>query len=289
MQLMADMRSLRHRAEQLFRSILRMAGHKPQTIFARHGIQPRQQIGEIHADAQILAIRIDILSEQRDIFIAFFYQAAQLCLDVLRLPAALSAAHIRHDAIGAEIVAAVHNGQPCMAALAALYRQTLGNFALRVTGNLKNALTSAQTMQQQLRKAPLHMRAKHNIHARIALFDFFRDVLLLYHTAAHANDQIVAAVFQMRVLAHHAEHALFRMLPHGAGVDNDHVRLGIILGSLIAHVAQHTGNALGIRLILLTAEGLAEKPLLLRQQRIAAAHLFDILQLMRNLLFWNLS
>ena len=103
------------------------------------------------------------------------------------------------------------------------------------------------------------------------------------------RELIVAAVFQMRVLAHHAEHALFRMLPHGAGVDNDHVRLGIILGSLIAHVAQHTGNALGIRLILLTAEGLAEKPLLLRQQRIAAAHLFDILQLMRNLLFWNLS
>lgn len=168
--------------------------------------------------------------------------------------------------------------------------QTLGNFALRVTGNLKNALASAQTMQQQLRKAPLHMRAKHNIHARIALFDFFRDVLLLYHTAAHANDQIVAAVFQMRVLAHHAEHALFRMLPHGAGVDNDHVCLGIILGSLIAHVAQHTGQCARYPPHSADSRRSDRKT----TAALAAAHCggspgFDILQLMRNLLFWNLS
>ncbi len=62
MQLMADMLSRCHRGEQPVRGVLRMACHKAQTVFPRHRIQPREQIGKIHADTQITAVGVDILS-----------------------------------------------------------------------------------------------------------------------------------------------------------------------------------------------------------------------------------
>ncbi len=176
-----------------------------------------------------------------------------------------------------------------MTALIALHRKALRNLALRVAGNVKNALASVQPAQQQLRKPPEHMRAEHDIDARIALFDFLRNVFLLHHAAAHADGHIRARLLDVRILSHDAEHALFGMLAHGTGVDDDDVRLRGVLCPRIAHLRQHTRNALGVRLILLTAKGLAEKARRLRAQCVAPVQLLHAVELTRDFLRRYLS
>ena len=176
-----------------------------------------------------------------------------------------------------------------MATRIALYRQTLGDFALRVAGDFKDTLTAVQPPQQQLRETPQHVRAKDNIDARIALFNFFRNVLLLHHTAAHADGHIRAGFLDVRILPHDAEHALFRMLAHGAGIDYNDIRFGSVLCAHIAHLRQHACDALSIRFVLLAAEGLAVKMRRLRAQRIAPVYLFDAIQLMRDVRLRYLS
>ena len=134
-----------------------------------------------------------------------------------------------------------------------------------------------------------HMGAKHNIHTGITLFDFFRDVLLLYHTAAHTNNHIRTGILDMGILSHDAKDTLFRMLPHRTGIDHNHIGLLSVLCPDIAHFRQHTGNTFGIRFILLAAKGLTEKHRLFRQKCIMPADLLHAVQLMGNLLFWYLS
>ena len=54
---------------------------------------------------------------------------------------------------------------------------------------------------------------------------------------------------------HVAEYPLFRVLPDGAGVDDDHVRPPVGVRNLITHFAQHTPQQLGVGFVLLAAVG----------------------------------
>ena len=47
------------------------------------------------------------------------------------------------------------------------------------------------------------------------------------------------------------------MLAHRAGVEQDEIRLVYIIGHLISHLVQHAADALGVRLVLLAAEGVS--------------------------------
>ena len=61
---------------------------------------------------EIFAVRIDVLSQQNYLFITFVDKSLEFVRDRGHSAAAFSSAHIRHDAISAEIIAAVHDIQP---------------------------------------------------------------------------------------------------------------------------------------------------------------------------------
>ena len=52
-----------------------------------------------------------------------------------------------------------------------------------------------------------------------------------------------------------AVNALLRVLADGAGVDHDRIRALFGIGDLIAALAEHAADLLGVRLVLLTAVG----------------------------------
>ncbi len=184
MQLFCHVAALRHGVKQPLRSVLRVAGHEAEQVIPRHFVQPPQKPGKIQTQPQILAVRVHILPQKGDIFIARRNQFAKLVFNGFRVAAALPSSHIGYNTVGAEIVAAVHNGQPRARTLAAQDRQSLGDFAPFVTGNVKNPLFPGQRAEQQLRKAPKRMGSEHQINVRIAFFDLFRNLFLLHHAAA---------------------------------------------------------------------------------------------------------
>ena len=78
---------------------------------------------------------------------------------------------------------------------------------------------------------------------------------LLGHTAAQTYDLLRVAALGVHQGAQVAEHPLLGVFPDGAGVDDDDAGLLLVVGKAEAHLGQIAPDALGVRLVLLTAIG----------------------------------
>ena len=143
MELLCNLGIAGHGVKQLLGCIPGVAGHKAHQKVAGQLGNLRQQVGKVHADAQILAIGIDILPQKGNLLGTVFNQLAALLQNALRLTAALPPPDIGHDAVGAEIVAAVHNGYPCLEAGVPHLGNALGNGA-RLILDIKGTLARCQ-------------------------------------------------------------------------------------------------------------------------------------------------
>ena len=86
-------------------------GDELDALDARRVVDAQQQIGQpfVRPSPWSIAVAVDGLAEQGDFLAALGGELADLGGDVLRRPALLRAAHARHDAVGAELVAADHD------------------------------------------------------------------------------------------------------------------------------------------------------------------------------------
>ena len=83
---------------------------------------------------QIATIRVNILAQQRYLAHALAYQAGNLVNNLLEGAALFATAHVRHDAIGAEIIAARHDGHPGVILGLAMPRHAHGIRVLMLIG-----------------------------------------------------------------------------------------------------------------------------------------------------------
>ena len=255
MELLADLGVFCNGVKELAAGVLGVRGHEAQAEFARKLRNLRHEVGKVHAAGQILAIRIDVLAQQGDLLVARGDQPAALLQHVLRAAAALTAAHVGHDAVGAEIVAAVHHGHPCLERVRPCDGDMLGDGAGGILRG-KNALACRQHVQQQLRELPQMVRGKHAVHVGIGFFDALGHLRLAHHAAADEDLLPRVAALGMHQRADVAEHALLGVLADGAGVQDDDVRALLGVREAVARALQHPADALGVRLVLLAAVGI---------------------------------
>ena len=121
--MIADLRQRGHGLNQAGRKILWMGCHKADPLNAIHRIYTAQQLRKIYPIIRI-RIGVHVLPKQRDLTEALFCKGANLCNDIFGGARPFSSAHIWHDAIGTEIIAAIgdrnksrkaaaaHNGKP---------------------------------------------------------------------------------------------------------------------------------------------------------------------------------
>ena len=243
-----------HGFEQLFRGVLGVAGHEADEKIPRNVVDHADQIGEVHAAVQILAVGIHVLPQQGDVLIALIHQLPGLSEDVLRQAGALPAPHIGHNAVGAEVVAAVHDGKPRLYLPVPAEGDALGHGAGAVPGS-EYTLVSGHHLLHKLRETPKLMGAEDQIHHRVGLFDLLRHMGLLHHAAADGNDLFRLVLFRMVQGTHIAQHPHLRVLPDGAGVHHDDIRLKFVLGEAVAHFGQIAPQLFAVRLVLLAAVG----------------------------------
>ena len=112
MDVLAQMLLRSNRINELAAGIFRMARHEANLIVAGHLAQKIQQIGKVDGVFQPLAIAVDVLAQEGDFLVALGHQLLELCQNGGRFTAALPPADIRHDAVGAKVIATVHDGQP---------------------------------------------------------------------------------------------------------------------------------------------------------------------------------
>ena len=169
--------------DQLAGTVLGVRGHEAQPVVAGDLVDLADQLSEGRPRLEPLTVAVDVLSEQGDILIALFDHLLRLRDDDLGLSAALSAAHIRHDAVGAEVVTAVHDRQPALEFAVAAGRDALVDLFVVVIAD-KDARAVHEALIEQLGELVHAVRAEYQADKREAVMNTFGNMLLLHHTAA---------------------------------------------------------------------------------------------------------
>ena len=217
MQVLRDLVARSDGINKLFRTVFRVGSHKADFKVAGQVVHRAQKLGKIHRCLVVFAVGIDVLPQKGDFFIAGGDDFARFAQHLFGFAAAFTPADIRHDAIRAEIVTAVHNRQPRAETAVAVNRQVLGDGAA-VIRRANDPLFAGQSFIKQFRQAVRDVRAEHQIYKRIALIDAVAHALLLHHTAAKRDNQIRVLGFVSLNGADIAEHAVFGVFANGAGI-----------------------------------------------------------------------
>ena len=89
-----------------------MRRHKTDAEITGHIVQHTQQLCEIHILVKAFSVRIDVLPKEGDFLISRIHKRTEFRKNVRAFPASFPSPHIRDNAIGTKVVAAVHNRQP---------------------------------------------------------------------------------------------------------------------------------------------------------------------------------
>ena len=232
-----------------------MAGHEADKEVPGHGVDLLQEPGEVHPrQPQVLAVGVDVLAQEGDVPISGLGELPDLGQNVLGPPGPLPPPDIGDDAVGAEIVAAVHDGDPGLDGALPPDREALGDGA-GLVGGVEDAAPAGEDPPEELREPPEGVGPEDQVHVAEGLPELLHVVGLLHHAAAQAEDLAGVGLFLVDQGPHVAQHPLLGVLPDGAGIDDDDVGLGLLFGKAVAHLAEEAPDALRVGLVLLAPVG----------------------------------
>ena len=255
MQLAGNVFTCRHGIKQFLGGILGMAGHETNAEVAFDLVDLGQQVGEIVVDVQVIAVGVDVLAQQGDILVTCFHQLFHFSQHAFGIAAALPAADIGNDAVRTEVIAAIHDGDPCLHALFTDHRNALGDGAVLICHG-EDTLAALIHLPQQFRELPQGMGTKHQIHQRIGLLNALGHAGLLCHAATQADDHLRIFLLGVGQCTQVTKHAILRMLADGAGVQDHQIRFGGLVRQGKTAVCQHAHQLLAVCHVLLAAKGI---------------------------------
>ena len=200
----------------------------------------------------ILAVRVHILPQQGDFFIAISHCLLYFPDNIFRQTAALPPPHIWHDAIGAEIIAAVHDWHPGRQSAPAEHRSLtlVWQFRFRQV-HIHHMLALCFNATHRLGEGVNLARAQYEVDMRRSFYECF--TLLLGHATGNAKDQFRLLALQALDFSNLAIDLVLCCFPDTASIDEDEVCLLHILRLLISNGSKLPRHALTVRDIPLTA------------------------------------
>ena len=254
-ELLGDLLMGRHRVEELVAGVPRMGGHEAEGEIPVQLRDLSEQVREVDLHAQILAVGVDVLAQEGEFLIAPAYQVPAFVQNVLRQAAALPAPDVGDDAVGAEIVAAVHDRDPGLEIVRPHHGQALGDGPVGVSDGEGLAVPDQHRIEV-LRQLPEVVGGEDPVHVPVALLHPAGDLRVAHHAAADEDLLPRMAALRVDQGAHVAEDPLDRVVPDRAGIDDDEVRALGFVGEAVAAALQDAPDLLGVGLVLLAAVGL---------------------------------
>ena len=211
-----------------------------------------------------MPVGVDVLSEQGYLAIALVHRAPHLVEHRGHGAREFPPPHIRHYAIGAEIVASVDDVHPRIGETRARDGSTLveGEIVLRVL-RIKCAVTLVGALfhRRARREHPVYLLrqrenvagAEDDVHIRIAFFDELGHAALLRHAPNDRDDESGVFLLLPFHYADVAEGAALRVVPDAAGVENDDVRALLLAAGHSAHAFEEPRDLFGLVHVHLTA------------------------------------
>ena len=199
-----------------------------------------------------VAVGVDCLPEEGDLPEALLREVAHTAQDLGRFEAALAAAHVGDDAEGAELVAAADDGHPGVGGASVRGRVDADVVLGAAQAGVEEGLVGA--LGQQVRQPRVGVGAGDQVDPGRPPGQRLGQVL--GHAAEDAEGQARAPGPQAVELAGAADDALLRVLAHGAGVDEDHVRLLGAVDEAVPGAGEDRGHQLRVGHVHLAAVGL---------------------------------
>ena len=210
----------------------RQEAYALQTLDAIDG---RQQVAQVDRSGKVVAVGVDVLTQERHFPDSALRQQLGLPDDVRNGPADLPTPPVRDDAEGAELVAAVDDGY---------VRRNGGPGGQRPDAALDvHAHALAEEVEQRL--------VLLGAHEYVHLGETPRQgIRLRPHHAPHQRDHLVrVAPLEVLQRPQHAGHLVLRALPHHAAIEHDDVGVLSARGLPKPQLAQRAFQALGVGLV----------------------------------------
>ncbi len=253
---MADqLRDLRVGLDQRIVEIQRMGRREADAVDAVDGGDVVDQQRQVRRRAVVhgTGVAVDVLPQQGDLAHALLGELRALAEDVLERARDLLTAGVGHHAEAAVLAAALHDRDEGGRPLGPGLGQAVELLDLREADVHHRALRPARAVHH-IRQTVQGLGPEDHVHVGRALGD--GRALLARHAAADADHQPRALGLERLPAPELREHLLLRLLAHGAGVEQDEVRL---LGGTHALVAalgtEHLRHLRGVVLVHLTAVG----------------------------------
>ena len=225
-QLRHDGRRLGHRVDDVVGERGRVRAREADALEALDLARGAQQLAERLPVAELDAVGVHVLAEQRDLDGAVVDERLDLGEDVAGPAVLLFAAQRGHDAEGAGVVAADRDRHPAAVARVALGGQRRGEDLERLE-DLELRLVVVAGALEQARQGAHVVRAEDDVDPRRLLED---DVLVLLGEASADGDLHARRARRLThgEVAEVAVELVVGVLAHGAGVDDDDVGLGAV-------------------------------------------------------------
>ena len=244
MERMADVAGAGHDINQFVGNVLGMGRHKADALNA-HLIERLKQLRKGELPLHVQPIGVDVLPQQHDLPHA-------LCLELTCLfdnprggTGTLPSAHIGHNAVGTEVVAAIHDRDVGMIGAAAVHGQRLGNASF-LFNHLHHTAARLKGLKHELRKAVKVVRAKRHIYKRILPENPLAHPRLLHHAATDGHHHLRPRFLELLEPHDVSKRAPLGIVPYTAGVEDHKIRGFAALCLCHAHFKQHAFEFLAV-------------------------------------------
>ncbi len=253
--MLADAFTLGHRRHGLGPQVLRVRRGVAEPTDPLDRVDRAQQVGELRAPlagAEVPAVGVHVLAQQRQLGHAVAGEVGDLGDDVAHPPADLGAAHRGHDAERAAVVTADLDRDP--GAVVDLPPSGQGRrVGLVLIEDLDDRDTGAVGLCEERRGVRQVVGAEHDVHVTGPLDD---EIPVLLGQAPSDRDlQVRAGVLQGLEVPERPVELVVGVLADAAGVEDDHIGRSEIVGRFHALGREEAGDPLGIVLVHLAPEG----------------------------------
>jgi len=210
---------------------------------------------QVLAVGTVLAVRVDVLAEQRHFDDAIVDERAHLGHQLLHRAALLAAARGGHDAEGAAMVAPARDRHERAERVGA--DGNVHGRRRRVVADGDDRATTVFRGRGKVEDFPERAGAGNDVDVRRAARDVATEAL--GHAAGDAEQHAGIALLVLFQLAQNGKDLVLRMLTHGAGVDEDDIGIGGFVGAYVAATLERGDYQVPVVDVHLAAEALEEQ------------------------------
>ena len=250
--MLAHIRHLGDHFQRFIAHILRMGSRETdahaRSSFGHRTEQHRE--GNHFARRLLEPVRVDILPQQGNFLITFGNKVGHFIQNTFHITAAFASACIRHDTVGAEVIASAHDGYKSGNVVAADTRRNHITVSLGRRKVYVDRFLAGLYRGNQLRQRQVSIRTDHQIDMMV------RNQIILHpfrHTAQYAYNQGLLLFLQRVEKLQAVQNLLLRIVTDRAGIHKHCVGLFQRFGYRIARHLHHRSDHLTVRHVHLAA------------------------------------